>query len=111
MALHMIRDSEIQTLYADRMPIGISSYLSVPFTRHVIDVKKGDILYTFSDGFQDQFGGPDNKKFMIKKLRALLIDIHSKSMSEQKSILEKTLKDWKGNNFQVDDILFMGIKV
>ncbi len=111
MALHLIRNSEIQTMHPDRMPIGISSYLSVPFTRQVIDVRKGDILYTFSDGFQDQFGGPDNKKFMIKKLRALLTDIHSKSLSEQKDILHKTLTDWMGNNFQVDDILVMGIKV
>jgi len=111
MALHMIRNSEIQTMHPDRMPIGISSYLSVPFTRQVIDVRKGDILYTFSDGFQDQFGGPDNKKFMIKKLRALLTDIHTKSMSEQKTILNQTLTDWMGSNFQVDDILVMGIKV
>ena len=111
MALHLIRNSEIQTMHPDRMPIGISSYLSVPFTRQVIDVRKGDILYTFSDGFQDQFGGPDNKKFMIKKLRALLTDIHSKPMSEQKDFLHKTLIGWMGNNFQVDDILIMGIKV
>jgi len=111
MALYMLQNSELQTLHPDRMPIGISTNLSVPFTRHTIDLKKGDILYTFTDGFEDQFGGPDNKKFLIKKLRSLLFDIHSKSLSEQKSILETTLKDWIGNNFQVDDILVMGIKV
>jgi serine phosphatase RsbU (regulator of sigma subunit) len=111
MELYMLRDSELQTLHPDRMPIGISANISVPFTRHNIDLNKGDILYTFTDGFEDQFGGPENKKFLIKKLRTLLCDIHPKPLSEQKTILEKTLKGWMGNNFQVDDILVMGIKV
>lgn len=110
-ALYMIRNGELQTLNPDRMPIGISANLSVPFTRHNLDLKKGDIIYTFTDGFEDQFGGPENKKFLIKNLRILLSDIHSKSISEQKTILEKTIKDWTGNNFQVDDILVLGIKV
>jgi len=110
-ALYLMQDGELQTFHPDRMPIGISTNLSVPFTRHNLNLKKGDIIYTFTDGFEDQFGGPDNKKFLIKNLRTLLSDIHSKPISEQKTILEKAIKDWMGNNFQVDDILVMGIKV
>jgi serine phosphatase RsbU (regulator of sigma subunit) len=111
MSVYIFRNGEMQQLQPDKMPIGISAKLTVPFTRQIMDLKKGDILYTFSDGFEDQFGGPGNKKFLIRKLRELLTDIHTKPLEEQKNILEKTLKEWMGNNFQVDDILVMGIKV
>jgi serine phosphatase RsbU (regulator of sigma subunit) len=111
MPLYIIRNGELQTIGSDRMPIGISTFMSTSFTRHTIDVNKGDILYTFSDGFEDQFGGPHNKKFMIRNLRSLLSAIHSNPLQQQKDILQRTLTDWMGSNFQVDDILVMGIKV
>jgi len=65
--LIMIRDNELTQVKADRMPIGIHERVNEPFTNHVVDLQKGDVFYTFSDGFQDQFGGPDNKKFMISE--------------------------------------------
>jgi serine phosphatase RsbU (regulator of sigma subunit) len=111
MPLYLIRNGELQTISSDRMPIGISSYMSTAFTQHSIKLNKGDIIYTFSDGFEDQFGGPNNKKFKIKNLRDLLSSIHSNPMNQQKDILQKALTDWMGPNFQVDDILIMGIKV
>jgi serine phosphatase RsbU (regulator of sigma subunit) len=65
----------------------------------------------FSDGFIDQKGGPDNKRFMSKNFKNLLLGIHEQPMCDQKEILEKELTDWMGNNSQMDDILVMGVRV
>ena len=62
----------------------------------------------YSDGYADQFGGPDNKKFKVKTLKNLLIDIHQKDMIDQKQILNKTIEEWKGDEEQIDDILVVG---
>ena len=65
----------------------------------------------FSDGYKDQFGGADNKKFLSKRLKEMLIGICKKPMEEQLTIVEENLKNWMGNNIQVDDICVMGIKL
>ena len=69
------------------------------------------MVYLFSDGYRDQFGGKDNTKFMSKKFNQLLLDIHQKPMAEQKEILEKTIETWKGVHPQTDDILVIGVKL
>ena len=76
-----------------------------------MDIKKGDIFYMFSDGFRDQFGGPENKKFMIDPFYKLLLNIHENEINKQEEILDKTLSDWMNGCEQIDDILVMGIKV
>ncbi|MCK4750429.1 MAG: SpoIIE family protein phosphatase, partial [Bacteroidales bacterium] len=83
------------------------------FEKHVMEAFKGDVIYTFSDGFQDQFGGPNNKKFMVRKLKQLFLDIHQKPMEEQKKILEKAFYDWitPYNAEQIDDIIVIGIRI
>ncbi|MBI4648369.1 MAG: tetratricopeptide repeat protein, partial [Bacteroidia bacterium] len=81
------------------------------FTKHSYKIEKNNILYLFSDGFVDQFGGPDNKKFMKANFRNLIAGISSKPLNEQEKILEKTFLEWKGNNKQLDDVLLMGIKL
>jgi serine phosphatase RsbU (regulator of sigma subunit) len=81
------------------------------FTNHELNLKPGDVLYVFSDGYYDQFGGPNNKKFMSKRFRELLTEIHSLSMSKQKQALSEHMKDWMGENQQVDDILVIGIRI
>ena len=94
------------------MPIGI--YYSLEdnaFTRHDIDLHEGDVVYAFSDGYYDQFGGPMQKKFMIKNFRKMLKQIHRKNMKEQKRILLETLEQWMADISQVDDILVVGVKV
>ena len=96
---------------ADRMPIGIFGAELRPFTRHFIPIIPGDSFYMYSDGYCDQFGGPDLKKFKKKNLTKLLSEIHTLSMTEQKKIIEQTLDDWKGDMPQVDDILMVGIKI
>ncbi len=110
-SLFLFRNGEMIEAKADKMPIGIHTRAGEPFTRHNLDLKKGDMLYTFSDGYPDQFGGPNQKKFMIKKFKALLADINTKSMEEQKNILESTLADWMAETSQVDDILVIGVRI
>jgi len=81
------------------------------FTQHEYSVKKSDIIYLFSDGYSDQFGGPDNTKFMTERFKRLLVDIHSLPMDEQRQKLESIIEEWKGGNRQIDDILMMGVRI
>ena len=106
---------ELIEIKADRMPIGIQIVEKIAdlpsFTNHKIKLSKGDTIYMFSDGFVDQFGGPNGKKFKSKQFKQLLVDIQEKNMTEQKAILDKTIEDWKGDLEQIDDILVMGIRI
>ncbi|RLD81125.1 MAG: hypothetical protein DRJ10_06575 [Bacteroidetes bacterium] len=93
------------------MPVGIYLKEKHSFTNHNIEIQTGDMFYIFTDGYADQFGGEKNTKFSIKKFRSLLIDIHQKSMIEQKRILNQTIEDWKKGRDQLDDILVMGFRI
>ena len=95
------------------MPIGIHDRAGEPFQNNVMDIEKGDVIYVFSDGFQDQFGGPKNKKFMIKRMKELLLEIHGEAMNKQKELLHKAFQDWvqTGGAEQVDDIIIIGIRI
>jgi serine phosphatase RsbU (regulator of sigma subunit) len=110
--LLLIRDNNIIKYKGDRLPIGAFEG-SKPqlFCNNEIDLLPGDNLYLFSDGYADQFGGPENKKFMFKRFEEMLLEISNQSMERQKEILKTRLAEWKGNNEQVDDILVIGIKV
>lgn len=110
-SLFVFRNGEMIEKKADKMPIGIHTRAKEPFTRHNLDLHEGDMLYTFSDGYPDQFGGPKQKKFMIKKFKELLQEIHTKPMQEQKKVMEKTLADWMEETEQVDDILVIGVRI
>ena len=74
-----------------------------------MELKKGDSFYIFTDGIIDQFGGPKGKKFLTKRLESILMDINHLPMSEQYIQIEQTFSEWKGNYFQVDDILMIGL--
>lgn len=95
---------------ADKMPIGIFSEQR-PFESIKIQLQKGDSLYNFSDGYVDQFGGPENKKFMTKRFKKLLVEIKDLPMFEQKQRMNNAIEDWKAGREQIDDILVIGIKV
>ncbi len=110
-SLIIIRNGEIIELKGDKMPIGIHFGKDEPFSNHLFDVFEGDVMYSFSDGFQDQFGGPEGKKFMSKNLKMLLLNIHHEPMERQKEILEETLLEWQGSNERVDDILIIGVRI
>ena len=86
-----IKRGEVTKVKGDKMPIGITAHESSSFTNHTIEVDEPTCFYMFSDGYQDQFGGPDGKKFMVKKLQNLLLEIHQKPMAEQKEILDRTI--------------------
>jgi len=96
---------------ADRMPLGYHQGKDRAFTNNEIKLEIGDTFYIFSDGYVDQKGGPDLKKFMSKRFKNLLLDIHEEPMFDQKTKLEKTLTDWMGNQMQIDDILVVGVRV
>ncbi|MFI5163752.1 MAG: SpoIIE family protein phosphatase [Bacteroidia bacterium] len=110
--LVLVRDGEIFEIKGNKFPIGIFlEKESKKFTNHKLQLEKGDVLYIFSDGYADQFGGEKGKKFMQSQFRNLLLDIHKKPMPEQKRILDQIVEDWRGNEDQVDDILVMGLRV
>lgn len=110
--LFMIRNNELNVIKADKFPIG--GYMGEKlknFTNHEIDLQKGDVLYLFSDGYADQFGGSDDSKFLIRRFRELVLKIHNEPMNEQKEILNQIHDDWRGNTVQIDDILVIGIRI
>lgn len=109
--LFIYRDNEFIELKADKMPIGIHMKADHPFTSRKNKLREGDMIYAFTDGFSDQFGGPQGKKFMIKNFRKILEQIYTKSMAEQKEALEKALDNWMADTSQVDDILVMGVRI
>jgi serine phosphatase RsbU (regulator of sigma subunit) len=108
----LVRDNTPIKYKGDRFPIGAfvdNKILS--FTNNEIDLQKGDMIYLFSDGYADQFGGPENKKFFTKRFENLLFEIHDKPLEEQKELLKTTLYNWMGANDQVDDVLVIGVKI
>jgi serine phosphatase RsbU (regulator of sigma subunit) len=109
--LVLIRDGEIIEYKADKMPVAIHITDHQPFTNHVIELKPNDRFYMYSDGYPDQFGGGDGRKFMSKRFKQLLLDIHQKPMDEQKSILHQQHLAWRGPTDQIDDIVVFGVKV
>ncbi len=110
--LYLIRNGELIQTKADKFPIGLFlGEEKKKFTNHTIQLQKGDSVYIFSDGYADQFGGPNGKKFMANHFRNLLLDIHKKPVEQQKIILDKTIEEWRGPLDQVDDILVIGLKI
>lgn len=110
-AVWIIREKEIIELIPDKMPVSKHQKDTVPFKQQTLQLQKDDMIYSFTDGIADQFGGPKGKKFMYKQLKQLLIDISELSMKEQRAAIESALNEWKGDLEQVDDITLMGIRV
>ncbi len=107
----IVREKEIIEIRPDKMPIGKHDKQNVPFSQQEFELQTGNVIYTLTDGFPDQFGGEKGKKFMIKNLRELIFANAHLSMNEQKQILEATFKNWLGNLEQVDDVTLIGIRV
>jgi serine phosphatase RsbU (regulator of sigma subunit) len=106
-----VRNGEINHIKANYQPVAISAGAKKPFTNHEIKVEKGDMLFIYSDGFADQFGGPKGKKYMSRKFRVYLASISSFSSKEQSEKLEKEFYRWKGDQDQIDDVCVMGVKI
>jgi len=112
-------DSEYELIEkrGDMMPVGFHSRMN-KFTNHEFDIEKGDSIYLFSDGFIDQFGGADERKFMKKRFRQMLLDHQELDMPSQRDAFIKTLEDWmhypsenKTPVEQIDDIIILGIRI
>ena len=107
----LIRDGEVDEAEPDKYPVGIFPGEPRPFTNHDTELKEGDAIYLFTDGFADQFGGPRGKKFGYKQLRELLLTNHKLPVAEQKTIIENAFRNWKGDTDQIDDVLLVGIRI
>ncbi len=108
--LYLLRDGEVVPFPPDKRPIGGFDLGDQGFTDHRIQLRKGDVIYIFSDGYADQFGGPKGKKFLYRRFRELLVSIHDKPMDRQKGMLLEALNQWRGAQEQVDDILVIGMR-
>jgi serine phosphatase RsbU (regulator of sigma subunit) len=102
---------EMIELKADRMPVGYGPRKEIPFSKHDLDLVHGDMIYMFSDGFSDQFGGKAGTKFMSRNFKNLLVKISQKSLEEQQNELNTRISGWMEGFHQTDDILVMGVKV
>lgn len=111
--LIVIKNGVLEHIKGDKEAIGGSQGNAKRiYTKHTIAIDQPTTLYLFSDGYQDQFGGTDSRKFMIKNMKDLLLSIHQEPFAKQKEILDQTIEDWKGNSErQIDDLLVIGMRV
>mgnify|MGYP000294525967 CR=1 FL=1 len=109
--LYLIRDNQFTIIKADKFAIGSFEPMTKTYNQHTLKLQKGDVIYLFSDGYADQFGGERGKKFLYNRFREHLLTVHQKPMNEQKDYLERTMHEWQGSFEQVDDILVIGVRI
>lgn len=108
--VYIIRDRTLVEIAGDMMPVGIGAEEELCFTTHHYELNHHDAIYLFTDGFVDQFGGPENKKFKYRPFRDLLREVSSLPMKDQRMAIERAFNDWKGNHNQLDDVLVFGFR-
>jgi len=109
--IYIVNNEELKILKACKQPIGKFDFAK-DFKSYCHSLSEGEKVYMFTDGFADQFGGPNNKKFKYKNFRSLIVESSNLlDMQDQKTMVEKAFADWKGNEEQIDDICVVGIKV
>ncbi len=107
----IVRAGEVIEVKPDKMPVGKHDRQEESFTIHEFEIQKDDVIYTLTDGFPDQFGGPKAKKFMSKNLRELLAKNAHLPMKEQHQLLETTFNNWVGTLEQIDDVTIIGVRI
>lgn len=107
--LYLIRKGTLTEIKGDKVIIGMNPE-GLRYTDNEYDLTDEDVLYIFSDGYVDQFGGEENKKFMYRRFRYLLLNIHQLPFRDQKVVLEDNIRNWMGRNVQVDDIMVIGFR-
>jgi len=108
--LYIIRNGEMLEYKGNNMPVAYYEKMS-DFTRYTIEMKQGDRVYMFTDGFPDQFGGPQGKKFKYRPFKDLLLEVSERPMEEQHRILSLIFDEWKGDLNQIDDVLVIGLRL
>ena len=108
--LVIFKDGEMQVINPDPMPVGLGAIREVKFKQHEFKMSKGDVIYLFTDGYPDQFGGERSKKFSRRRFLNMLQEIHKRPMKFQEQRLMETLRDWMKEEDQIDDITVMGIR-
>jgi serine phosphatase RsbU (regulator of sigma subunit) len=108
--LWILRNGEIIENKGDKQPIG-KHFDAKPFSLAEFQLDKNDIIYIFTDGFQDQFGGPKEKKFRAAQMKDLFLSLTSKTMEQQRKIIDTSFENWKGNLEQVDDVCIIGVRI
>lgn len=107
-------EEAFEMIKANKFPIGgleMDNEVKRTFTNHRISVQKGDVIYIFSDGYADQFGGERGKKFMLGNMQKLVAGIYDKPIKEQEQLLQKAFMEWKGELEQIDDVLVIGFRI
>lgn len=110
--LYIVSDGQLSVYKGDRFSIGMSTQQDEKtFINQVIEIKAGDMIYMCSDGYADQFGSKEVKKFKSGNIKRLLLSIYQLPVDEQREIIKKTILEWKGDLPQVDDMLFFGMRI
>lgn len=110
--LYFISNNQLNVVKGDHYPVGgILFEKERVYHEHEVQLHKNDLIYLFTDGIVDQFGGEENKKFMYSRFKKLLQVVADKPLKEQKDEIEKTLVMWQGANEQTDDMLLIGVKI
>ena len=107
--VYIVRDDRLIEIKGDKKNV-VQSFAMVSFNRSTFTLQEGDMLYLFSDGYADQFGGPENKKFMYRRLRHILLTISKYPLADQQRILDETIESWMEGHDQIDDMMILGIK-
>jgi serine phosphatase RsbU (regulator of sigma subunit) len=110
-SLYLIRDEELVEYKSDKFPVGKYQDEQSSFTLQTISLQNNDCVYSFTDGFADQFGGPHGKKYKYKQFKEQLLKNHKLSLEKQKKLIETEIENWRGTLDQIDDILMIGIKI
>lgn len=107
--VYIVRDDKLIEIKGDKKNV-VQSFAMVSFNRSTFTLQDGDLLYLFSDGYADQFGGPENKKFMYRRLRHILLTISKYPLPDQQRILDETIESWMEGHDQIDDMMILGVK-
>ncbi|MDB4835284.1 SpoIIE family protein phosphatase [Cyclobacteriaceae bacterium] len=108
--MYLVRSGELTVIKGDKQPVGYFLGKETPFTNHEINILPGDMVYIFSDGYQDQFGGERDTKFMVGRFKKLIVANSTTTVDDQCQILDDTIEEWMEETKQIDDILVIGIK-
>jgi serine phosphatase RsbU (regulator of sigma subunit) len=108
---HVGGERKLVEFSPDKQPVGIGTLNPAPFSQHACTLQPGDMVFTFTDGFADQFGGPKGKKFKYRQFQETLVSVCNLPVETQYAQLDKTFEEWKGNLEQTDDVLLIGIKI